>query len=274
MTISRTETGTQAVVEGVAEKAGDKLARIVALLLSLAFFHAFPFLVVTSYMSWEGFFSYDMFKEGASGIKAFYWWTEIVMIVGAIYFCGFFGYLLHLWLARRLKWSRIAGGERFALIVLALVNLLFFFLIWSRDLSNQTLQGFSKADLLLTGLIALWIAIHLGVLASDRGRAALYSLLVGILLLVGVSVVWPAALAFPYTLTLQFFGTGGGLPVTYRTEAMPKSATGRLVLASPDHLYVSQTTRRGMSIVNRSDLVEFEVQNLSGFGHYPVMRER
>lgn len=270
MTESGTETRTQAIVE----KGGNKLARIVAVLLSLVFFHFFPFLVVTSYMSWEGFFSYDMFKDGASGITAFYWWTEVVMLVAAIYFCGFFGYLLHLRLRQRAKWSLMKNDERWILPMLAIVNIVFIYLIASRDLSSQTIQGFEKWHLLLTGGVAFWMAIHLAVLVSGSGRNALYSLLAGILLLVGFSVIAPPMLAFPYSLTLQFFGNGGGLPVTYRTEAMPQSATGRLVLASPDHLYVSQTPRRGMSIVNRSDLVEFEVQNLSGFGHYPVMRKR
>jgi len=51
-------------------------ARFGAILLSLLFFHFFPFVVVSSYMSWEGFFSYDMFRDGVSGVTAFYWWTE------------------------------------------------------------------------------------------------------------------------------------------------------------------------------------------------------
>jgi hypothetical protein len=252
-----------------------RLARLVVTLISVAFFHAFPFLVMTSYMSWEGFFSYDMFKDGTSAITAFYWWTEAVVIVAAVYLCGSAGFFVHLRLRERLAWSRMDGVERVTAVGLIVTNLSLVAVLAMLDLTNPTLRGFTKLDMLWTGVVAFWVTVHIAVLVSGKAQVAFGSLVfAGIPLLISLSIFAPGALAFPYNLTLQFFGTGGGLPMSYRTVHMPKPAEGRLVLAAPENIYFYPTGQAGLSIVRRSDLLEFKVQNLSGFGHYPVRRSQ
>ena len=235
--------------------------RIVAIVLSLLFFHYFPMLVLASYMSWEGFFSYDMFEDGLSGATAFYWWAEAMLIVGSAYVAGSLYFIIESKIESQ-KWFPYKSGIFWSVLV---VNILMLFLMFGSNWKNQ--DGFTKEHLFYTWIICVWIAVHVAIVLNGRGKAALRSLLLGVVLLASISVFQPGALAFPYSLSLQYFGNGGGLLATVKLSEIKDLIHGRLVINSPEHVYLYQDGKNSISIIARKDIELITINNLSGFGH-------
>jgi hypothetical protein len=235
----------------------NTLYRISATALSLLFFHFFPALAATAYMSWHGFYSYDFFAHGSSGISTFYWWSEILVIVAAIYLAGFFFFLGKFFIDRK-KFNTsdlIVGG--ISLIVNAVFGLTIFLSSWKR------VDEFNKWVLVGTYVIAIWAMIHISILFFAKGKPALISILFGIFILMSISVASPGSLAFPYSLTLQYFGNGGEILAQIKTAH--GAANGRLILATPENYYIQKGNE--LILVKRSDVLFAEIKNMSGFGH-------
>lgn len=235
--------------------------RLLAVLLSLVFFHYFPILVLASYMSWEGFFSYDMFKSGLSGVAAFYWWTEAILIVGSAYVSGSLYFLVE----SKIKTGKWLPVRSVIFWLLLLVNLM---MLWIMFFANWEMRdGFKKEHLMYTWLICSWIVFHVAIVINGQGKAALRSLLLGVGMLTTISFLQPGALAFPYSLSLQYFGNGGGIAVTIKITKSAENIQGRLVLNSPDHIYLYKDGVSMISVISHKDIEIIKIANLSGFGH-------
>lgn len=237
-------------------------SRIIAILLSLTFFHFFPILVLTSYMSWSGFFSYDMFSDGISGATAFYWWMEAILIVATFYLTGSLYFITE----SKLKKGKFLPLKSIYFWISLVVNFLMCFLIFFSNWEKRY-DGFEKEQLCYTLLICAWISFHIAIVVNGSGKLAMRSLLGGILLLTTISFIQPGALAFPYSLSLQYFGNGGGILVSVKLPKADQSIHGRLVLQSPEHVYFYEDGHTSISVIANKDIELISIENLSGFGH-------
>ena len=236
-------------------------SRLVATVLSLIFFHLFPYLMIAAYMSWEGFFSYDMFAEGVSGLTAFYWWAEIFVVIASVYMLGALHFPVAYVLGKLRKAPHRSGefwfvGSFNVLIILGLVFSGF-----------GPPKGFSLNHIAWLYGVAAWIVIHLTILAYGTGRSALASLVFGSVGLCTLAAVHPGTLALPYTMSLQYFGNGGGLKARAVLNKDGSVLEGSLVLATPQHLYLYPTGTTSLTAIPRRDVSLLTVANLTGFGH-------
>jgi hypothetical protein len=254
----------RAIVRSLTKRQRGGAARLRALLLSLIFFHFFPFLVTTSYMSWEGFFSYDMFTEGVSGVTAFYWWAEIFLIIGSAYIAGSLYFIVE---------SKVKNGSwlpirSFLFWIALVVNVLFLWLILTPD---KIFEGqFTREHMVCFCLIAAWVMIHVAILFHASAKAALVSLAIGAAGLTTLAMIHPGTLAFPYSLSLQYFGNGGGVPATVKLAKRDVIVQGKLMLASPNHIYLYPDGQKSLVVIARRDVEQLSVKNLAGFGHGKV----
>ncbi|PRG89918.1 hypothetical protein [Burkholderia multivorans] len=119
-------------------------------------------------------------------------------------------------------------------------------------------------------MIAIWVNIHLGIVFYMNARKALRSLSVGVPLLIMIAVMYPAPLARCMDLSLQYFGVGGGLPVSMQMkgETQAETLAGKLIFLSPENVYFLPPGVNGhLVIVRRDDISKLDIQNFSGFGH-------
>lgn len=237
----------------------SKIYRLAAIALSFVFFATFPALVLCSYMSWQGFFSFDMFRDGASGTHAFYWWTEIAVVWASMWIAGSLAMFTRV----------LTGTERLSrrdaalgVILNAAVTGSGIWFIRTYKVGNP-----ENIELLLFWLTSAWISVHVAMLTNGSGRQILRSLLVGIFGLTTISVAFPGTYAIPYSLVLQLFGNGGGLPVSAKLLRSSTEIQGSLLLASPDHIYVYSDQQRNLIIVRRSEIESLRIKNRLGFGH-------
>lgn len=245
----------------------SRIARLFAVALSLLFFHFFPYLVFTSYMSWEGFFSYDMFKDGVSGIIAYYWWAEVILIVGSFYIAGSIYFVVE-------NKNKPGGRSLFrqplfwAFLFVALAILIAILLShWERH------DGFNKGHIIALCIVAVWIVFHISLLLHSDGKPILLSLIFGATSLSFLAVINPGVLAFPYHLALQFFGNGGGIAASVHLAKGNKVVEGSLVLASPENVYMNMGENNQIVIISRRDIAELYISHLSGFGHKRIVVE-
>lgn len=251
----------RAIVRSLTKRQRGGAVRLEALLLSLIFFHFFPFLVITSFMSWEGFFSYDMFTEGISGVTAFYWWAQVFLIVGSAHIAGSVYFIVE---------SKFKNGSwlpvRSFLFWISLgVNVLFLWLILTPD---KIVGGqFTRDHMVWCCLIAAWVMIHVAILFHASAKAALVSLAIGSVVLTTLAMIQPGALALPYSLSLQYFGNGGGVPTTVKLAKHDVTVQGKLMLASPNHIYLYHDGQQSMVVIARRDVEQLFIKNLAGFGH-------
>lgn len=236
--------------------AKNTVFRVSATLLSLVFFHYFPALVATSYMSWNGFFSYDLFATGTSGVSAFYWWSEIILLTAALYLTGSLYFI-----ATRLIKKSLNAAEWCSLGILILINIIsaggIFYPDW------PLYSTFPRSAVVGIYIIAGWAMIHVGVLVNGKGIHALISIGFGAILLCTVAILSPGSLALPYSLSLQYFGNGGEVNISL--TASNTEIKGKLLLASPENFYIQKGNK--LVIVGRDAVTGTTIENLGGFGH-------
>jgi hypothetical protein len=242
-------------------KQKDSLARISATLLSLLFFNYFPYIVLASYMSWSGFFSYDMFTEGVSGAKAFYWWTEGILIIGALYMAGSLYFIIESKVKNGSYWPK--SSAEFWLLLM--VNILMLGTIFCSPWTQ--VDGFKKIYFLGTLLICIWIIFHIAIVVNCSGKAAFKSLFYGAVGLITISFLVPGALAMPYSRALQYFGNGGKIHATVWLKNNHATIHGKLVIQSPKHIYIYPDGSNSITVIAQNDIEKISTDNLSGFGH-------
>lgn len=252
----------RAISRTLTQRQRGGIARLGVISLTLVFFHFFPSIAIASYMSWEGFFSYDMFKEGASGITAFYWWAELFIIITAIYFVGFLYFIVE----AKSKKNVWLPNPIWPFSIMVLINVIVFISLLLKS-PEKFGEGFTRCHLFGIYLIASWAAIHVGIVLNSSAKAALCSLGLGVLILIPTAMLNPGTLALPYSLSLQFFGNGGGLPVSIKLAKPDATIEGKLVLASPEYIYLYPRGKKSLLVISRREVDYFSVNNLSGFGH-------
>lgn len=250
----------RAIFRSLTQRQRRGATRLAAIALSLLFFHFFPILVVASYMSWEGFFSYDMFREGLSGVAAFYWWAEAFLIVGSWYIAG----SLYFVVESRLKHASWRPRSWFFWGLMPFNVILVSIFLWP-DWNGR--DGFTREHIFALVLVAAWIVIHIAIVFHAPGKPALTSLAIGVVGLTSLAMLHPGALALPYSWSLQFFGNGGGLQSSLRLAKDGAIIQGRLVLASPEHIYIYPDNKRTLLVIRRGEIEQLSIANLSGFGH-------
>lgn len=235
----------------------NTIYKIAATTLSLLFFHFFPALAATAYMSWHGFYSYDLLSSGGGGVTTFYWWAEAILLVASYYLTGSIYFL-----TRRILNKESFGKQEWVLLSLSFaINILFLALIFFPDWKR--VDGFNKYTLIGTYVIVAWAMVHIGVLFHSKGKQALISIAIGIFILTSISVLSPGALAFPYSLALQYFGVGGG--IWAKIKLADREVTGRLIISSPENYYLQIGS--ALTTIKREDVESIETKNMSGFGH-------
>jgi hypothetical protein len=235
----------------------DRVYRIFATLLSILFFYFFPTIAATSYMTWHGFYSYDLFNTGATGISAFYWWAEIITLVSAIYFTGVFYFI------GKYSHSKEKINQQDKILFFLILAINIFLGIFLFILTKNRSDEFSIINLIGTYIISIWSMIHVSIIIHSRGKHAFYSILTGIFILSTTAIISPGSLAMPYSLSLQYFGNGGRVPISLKVSDHP--VEGELILASPENYYIQ--IKNKLTIIKRDDSSEVYINNLFGFGH-------
>lgn len=249
-----------------------KLKRLGMIILSLTFFHYLPYLVVCSYMAWEGFFSYDIFANG-SGINAFYGWGEIVVLTTTFIFFGFIPLWIYYSENKVRIWSSLKTQYDTCVIAVCVLGMNAMAL-YSIAVQIDKMPSDQLRDLIALVVVSAIAANHLGRTFFSSAHAAFRSLLMLIGTIAICATLLPGAFGIPYTLALELFGAGGRIPVSIVMKDKAVVVSGELVLAAPENLYVSHRCSTGtigcteqIQQIGRDRIDSFTVSHRKIFGH-------
>jgi hypothetical protein len=101
-----------------------------------------------------------------------------------------------------------------------------------------------------------------------RASRVMTSLVVGALVLVFVCIEMPGTVARLLDPSLQYFGVGGGLPVSivFFDGVKRCEVDDRLTLLTPTQVFVGDAPLR-VRVLDRSKIVEIDIQNTSSLHH-------
>lgn len=258
--------------------------RALGVVASLTFFYYFPMLVFITYMGYKGFFAYDMFTSGRVGLDSFYMASELLTIILSLYVAGFITLLIRRHTAKNPDLAPpykaappYESKNRWHLFGALFINLAIFSLL-AFQIIGRAYKGprwndfnsteFADAISLFFGIVAIscWTAMHIGVVIYQRAKRVFVSLGLGVALLVGVCLVMPQAIAKMLDGSLQYFGVGGGLPLTVSVEdgQQARQISSKLVLLTPTAIFAGGESHQVM-VFDRSKVIEISIDNKSAF---------
>jgi len=189
-----------------------------------------------------------MFKDGASGVLAFYWWAEVMLIIGAAYFAGSIYFITE----NKIKARELIPWKSGWFWFFFLLNV---FMIWAiLEIEWNPGDRLEKSDLIYTWAISAWIVSHIAIVVHASGKAALHSLGVGVFLLTSCAFLLPGAFVLPYSLSLQKFGAGGNIPATIQLAKGGEPVYARLILKSPENIYIQKEGNDSISAIALKDV--------------------
>ncbi|KVP36552.1 hypothetical protein [Burkholderia ubonensis] len=258
--------------------------RALGVMASLTFFYYFPMFVFITYMGHKGFFSYDMFSAGRIGLDSFYMASEMLTIVLSLYLAGFLTLLMRRHTARNPELAPpyksapiYAPKHRWQMFGTFVVNVALIALLAYQIIapayqgsheSGVDREQLANAISLLVGIIAIscWVAMHIGVVIYQRAKQVFASLGIGVALLIGVCLVMPQTIAKMLDGSLQYFGVGGGLPLSILIEdgQQTRRICSKLILLTPTQVFAASDPHEVM-IFDRSRLTGISIDNHSAF---------
>lgn len=279
-------TSKETFLERLRRYPEEAALRLFAILCSLLFFYFFPKLVFITYMGYKGFFSYDFFATGQLGIESFYTMSELLLILASFYVSGVAYKLAKRRASRHPEWLppyadpvTFTSTDRGALVATLLLNVVVLAIaVFVAAETSKTGANWASFDLdrflsrilnlSVIFLISSWIMRHLGEVRFMRASRVMTSLVVGALVLVFVCIEMPGTVARLLDPSLQYFGVGGGLPVSivFFDGVKRCEVDDRLTLLTPTQVFVGDAPLR-VRVLDRSKIVELDIQNTSSLHH-------
>ena len=216
--------------------------------LSSIFFANIPLLLFLIYMAHHSFFSYDFFSHGVFGLKVFFFLTSIFVVVTSL---AIFAWIFPL--IKRWKTGKFSG---WAFVGLLILNI---------SISSIVLLGAEKIDwmrVVFIMAIGFFIACHIAFLVYTEPADQWGSLVALAFVVTLMSMQCGEQVSSVLSSALRVYGVGGGIDVSLKaTQGEAKPLVGKLILLSPDYIYIKLEGFSGISTIDRS---KFDILTQSG----------
>lgn len=232
--------------DGVTTYGYALIVRVILFLVTVSWIALYPAYLLMIHLRVEGFFSYDIFVAGLFSVKSFLFLVFIFISISALYMWGF------LLVFKRAIWTRKTETWLTAFVFLG-ASILFHWAAFTSDLILEqpkrllwfSILGFTLAVAVspylgnpLKSLVSNWFAPLFGIIAS----ATLPLLFIGT-----TSEIVKTG--------LQNFRIGGGIQVAiHKIDNNELIKTGRLLLLTPDHIYLRGAGQGYASIARYNDI--------------------
>lgn len=202
--------------------------RVLSFLVSSTFFSLLPIVLFIVHMNQYEYFSYDFFNNGLFGLKSFF----ALMVFSILILAVFFFSLLMPLAERYIQKRKPKFIEYAAHIILAIAS-------WSMlVLFIVTGEGNNFKDLFYLLAISLLVMAHITMLLYAKPKAQFASLVLVTFLFTIITSWCTQSVARGVNSALTSFGIGGFQCVTVSDSNSSYKIDGRLILASPDYIYL------------------------------------
>lgn len=224
----------------LSEKQKSLLVRSVMVALSIGFSIVFTHMMFIVYMWEAGFFAYDMFDVGSTGLEIFYAFTIVSLLLGAVLVCGAFIPFM-----RKLHGGPLNRSWFSALLVL---NALVIFPSLIAIIATGAEHLFTWALVLAFFILLSW---HLEAMLFEPTKIQFKTLTSLFVFSLVMCILRPDAMARIWQFPLRHFGVGGALWVTVsdREAHLPMPIEGNLILLTPRTLYIKAEGEDQITIV-------------------------
>lgn len=216
---------------------------------SSVYFSNIPIIIFLVYMHKNGFFSYDFYEKGLFGMKAFFGFLVLMILITAFALYAFVLPLMKWKIKKKLDIGALVGASILSGIMwvfFGLVAYLSEWLDWQR--------------LFYIGAVCLLVIIHIGSLLYAAPKFQFVSLSVVILLSLSLTINLRDAAASLVGTALKGFGSGGHACVAVTDTEDSYHLNGTLVLAAPDYIYVQQAGKASITAVKVDSKTLYSVE--------------
>lgn len=208
--------------------------------LSSIFFANIPLLLFLVYMAHHGFFSYDFFSDGVFGLKVFFFLTSIFVVVTSLAIFAWIVPLIERWKTGIFSIWTFLGFAIFNVFVCFVVLLAMDDIDWLR--------------VVFVTVIGFFITCHIAFLIYAEPADQWRSLVSVIFVVTMMSLRGGEQASSVLSSALKVYGVGGGVEVLLEsTRSDVKPLTGKLILLSPDYIYIKRSGSDEVSTIHRSE---------------------
>lgn len=176
------------------------------------------------------YFSYDFFDKGLFGLKSFFAIMVFSILIIAVFFFGFLIPLGELVLKKRCP--KISEYLPYVCFMVASWSLLVF-LIYQEEIN-------SFRDIFYLLGVSLLVMTHIVMLFYAQPKFQFLSLILVAMIFTLLTISFRESVAKGVNTALTSFGIGGFQCVTVSDSTSSYKIDGRLILASPDYIYVQK----------------------------------
>lgn len=202
--------------------------RVLSFILSSTFLSLLPVTLFIVHMHHYEYFSYDFFDKGLFGLKAFF---AIMVFAIVIFSLFFFGFLLPLG-KRYIAKSKTDFWDYLAVVTWSVIAWGALFLRWYHNGINSPIDVFYLLS------VSFLVMCHIVALFYAKPPFQFLSLVLVSMLFTVLTFTLRESVAIGVNSALTNFGIGGFKCVTVSDSAGSYKIDGRLILASPDYIYV------------------------------------
>jgi|GEM_PF-976791 len=225
-------------IKTIAPKTANLFLRFALNFILMLFFPTFIFII---YMGHYHIFSYDFFSFGSFGLKVFFY-----IAVGFIaYFTLLFVLPFYFIREIRKNWKKLYGW--FMLILLVVLNIIFIFIFMESGLTLLLI------GLLLPGLTMVVLTVY--ALKAPSIKKYLGALMIGAFILIILPMIGPQITVKIVGLSLKLYGVGGELPIKICSLSKELSYDGKLILLSPNAIFMKDVNDDTLIMDRRSDVI-------------------
>ncbi|HAW94631.1 MULTISPECIES: hypothetical protein [unclassified Arsukibacterium] len=202
--------------------------RVLSFILSSTFLSLLPVTLFIVHMHHYEYFSYDFFDKGLFGLKAFFALMVFAIVIIALFFFGFLLPLGERYIAKKKPdfWNVLVFVTWSATGIASLL------LYWYKNGINN------QADVFYLLAVSFLVMCHIVALCYAKPPFQFLSLVSVAILFSIMTFMLRESVARGVNSALINFGIGGFQCVTVSDSANSYKIDGRLILASPDYIYV------------------------------------
>lgn len=206
----------------------ETIWRVLSFLISSTFLSLLPVTLFIVHMHHYEYFSYDFFDKGIFGLKAFF---AIMVFAIVIFSLFFFGFLLPLG-KRYIGKLKTDVWDYLAVVTWSVIAWGGLYLHWYHNGIN------SPIDIAYLLSVSFLVMCHIVALCYAKPPFQFLSLLLVAMLFTVLTLTLRESVAIGVNSALTNFGIGGFKCVTVSDSAGSYKIDGKLILASPDYIYV------------------------------------